>query len=86
MSSLIYSNPAGAVPPYKNLFSSVVTVPANTSLSFVSTQWASDKDGNVLCPNDYRGQSRVIWENLLKMLKEMGCGLKDVVLTKLSVV
>jgi len=86
MSSLIFSNPTGAVPPYKNLFSSVTTVPPNTSLAFISTQWAGDKDGNVLFPNDYRAQSKVIAENVVKILEEMGCGFKDIILRKMSVV
>jgi len=86
MSSLIYSNPAGSVPPYKDLYTTVVTVPPNTALAFVSTQWAGDADSNVLFPNDYRKQAKYIWENLAKMLKDMGCGLKDVVLKKLTVV
>ena len=86
MSSLIYSNPASAVPPYKNLYSSVVTVPPNTSLAFVSTQWAGDKDGNVLFRNDYFMQAKIVKENLVKILQEMGCRNKDIISQKMSLV
>ncbi|KAK5017710.1 hypothetical protein LTR16_002114 [Cryomyces antarcticus] len=79
MSSVQHSNPSGAVPPYRDLFSSVTIVPPNTTLAYVSTQWAGDQDSNVLHPDDYYGQAKVIWTNIGTILGELGAGVKDIV-------
>lgn len=86
MSSVTFSNPEGAVPPYENLFSTLAIVPPNTPVAYISTQWAGDVNGNVVAPNDYRAQSKYIWVNINKILKEMGCSLKDIVLKKVTFV
>lgn len=82
MSSITFSNPKGAVPPYEDLYSTVATIPPNNSVAYVSTQWAGDINSNVVAPNDYRAQSKHIWGNINKILKEMGCSLKNVALVK----
>lgn len=82
MSSITFSNPKGAVPPYEDLYSTVAIIPPNTSVAYVSTQWAGDINSNVVAPNNYCAQSKHVWGNTNKILKEMGCSLKNVVLVK----
>jgi enamine deaminase RidA (YjgF/YER057c/UK114 family) len=86
MSHPTHINPSSAVPPYQTLFSIATIVPSGSSLAYISTQWAGDADGNVLHAGDYHGQSKVVWANVAKILKEMGCGLKDVVHRKITFV
>jgi enamine deaminase RidA (YjgF/YER057c/UK114 family) len=77
--SIEHLNPSGAVPPYRDLYSTVTIVSPGTTLAYVSSQWAGDEESNVLFPDDYHGQSKVVWTNIGKILKELGCGMKDVV-------
>jgi enamine deaminase RidA (YjgF/YER057c/UK114 family) len=69
-------------PPYKNLFHTVSLVPPNTSLAFISTQWAADPATGKLVEGtegDVHKQSKVIWANIVGILKELGAEMKDVV-------
>jgi enamine deaminase RidA (YjgF/YER057c/UK114 family) len=82
MSSIKFLNPTAGSPPYKNLFSNVAIVPPNTSMAYISTQWAADpKTGELMegVADDYGKQSKIIWENIVGILKELGVGMKDVV-------
>jgi enamine deaminase RidA (YjgF/YER057c/UK114 family) len=72
---------AGAI-PYKSLFSTVSIVPPNTSIAYISTQWAADaKTGELVegTTDDYYKQSKVIWEHIVGILRELGAEMKDVV-------
>jgi len=79
MASAKHINPPSGVAPYHSLFHTVTAIPSGTSLAYISTQWAGDEASNVLHPDNYREQSKVIWTNIAGILKEMGCSLKDVV-------
>jgi enamine deaminase RidA (YjgF/YER057c/UK114 family) len=79
MAEIKHLNPSGAVPPYRNLFHSVTIIPPNTTLAYISTQWAGDDNSELQHPDDYRGQSKYIWTRIARILKELGCGMKDVV-------
>jgi len=84
MAEIKHVNPSSAVPPYRDLFSSVTIVPPGKSLAYISTQWAGDADSNVVHPDDVQGQSKVIWTNIAGILKELGAGMKDVVHTTVT--
>ena len=76
-----FDTQAGA-PPYKNLFHTVSIVPPNTSLAFISTQWAADPaTGNLVegTEGDVYKQSKVLWGHIVGILKELGAEMKDIV-------
>jgi enamine deaminase RidA (YjgF/YER057c/UK114 family) len=82
MASLTHFNTTAGSPPYKSLFSNVTIVPPNTSLAYISTQWAADPTTGELVEGvagDYAKQSKIIWDNLVAILKELGAEMKDVV-------
>jgi enamine deaminase RidA (YjgF/YER057c/UK114 family) len=82
MANLKHFNTTSGSPPYRSLFSNVTIVPPNTSLAYISTQWAADSTTGELVEgvaNDYRKQSEIIWKNIVGILKELGAGMKDVV-------
>ncbi|CZR63008.1 uncharacterized protein PAC_12905 [Phialocephala subalpina] len=84
MANLTHLNPKSGSPPYKGLFSNCTIVPPNTSLAYISTQWAADPSTGELIEGvagDYGKQSKVIWGNLVQILKELGATMKDVVHT-----
>jgi enamine deaminase RidA (YjgF/YER057c/UK114 family) len=75
-------NPKAGSPPYKSLFSNVSIAPAGSSLAFISTQWAADPATGELMEgveNDYTKQSKVVWTNIVEILKELGVGMKEIV-------
>jgi enamine deaminase RidA (YjgF/YER057c/UK114 family) len=81
MSVKFFNTTAGS-PPYRSLFSNVAIVPPNTSMAYISTQWAADpKTGELMedVADDYGKQAKIIWENIVAILKELGVSLKDVV-------
>lgn len=49
------------------------------SMIFVSGQLAMDADGTAIAPNDIAEQTRYIFENIKKILKEANATLDDVV-------
>lgn len=49
------------------------------SMIFVSGQLAMDAEGVAIAPNDISAQTRYIFENIKKILKEVGATLEDVV-------
>lgn len=69
-----HSKPVGAYSPGISVSPSRLN-----SLVFVTGQVATDKDGNVLCPNDPGGQTRVVFERIAGVLAEAGGGLADLV-------
>lgn len=82
MADLKHFNTTAGSPPYRSLFSNITIVPANTSLAYISTQWAADsKTGELVdgVADDYRKQSEIVWKNITGILKELGVEFKDVV-------
>jgi enamine deaminase RidA (YjgF/YER057c/UK114 family) len=81
MAALKHFNPKAGAPPYKGLFSTVTIVPPNTSLAYISTQWASDANGELVegTAGDYAKQVKITWEHVIGILKELGVDFKDVV-------
>ena len=82
MSSLKHFNTEAGSPPYKNLFHNVTIVPPNTSLAYISTQWAADPaTGDLVAgtEGDIGKQSKIIWTNIVAILKELGAETKDIV-------
>jgi len=82
MSSLKHFNPKAGSPPYKSLFSNVTIVPPNTTLAYISTQWAADSETGELvkgCEGDAGKQAQIIWTHIVGILKELGAEMKDVV-------
>jgi enamine deaminase RidA (YjgF/YER057c/UK114 family) len=82
MASLKHFNPKAGSPPYKSLFSNVTVVPPNTTLAYISTQWAADPETGELvkgCEGDAGKQAQIIWTNITAILKELGAEMKDVV-------
>ncbi len=82
MAGLQFFNPKAGSPPYKSLFSNVAIVPPNTSIAYISTQWAADPTTGELVEgvsDDARKQAKIVWANLVAILKELGCDMKNVV-------
>jgi enamine deaminase RidA (YjgF/YER057c/UK114 family) len=46
---------------------------------YVAGQLATDSEGNLVAPNDIRGQARAAFENIGRVLEAAGASLKDVV-------
>jgi enamine deaminase RidA (YjgF/YER057c/UK114 family) len=89
MSSPKHFNPKAGSPPYKGLFHNVTVVPPNTSLAYISTQWAADPaTGDLVagCEGDIGKQAEIIWTNIVAILKELGAEMKDVVLRTVNFV
>ncbi|KAE9365115.1 hypothetical protein N431DRAFT_518124 [Stipitochalara longipes BDJ] len=82
MSSPKHFNTQAGAPPYKNLYHTVTIVPPNTTLAYLSTQWAADSATGELvagCEGDAGKQSKIVWTNIVAILKELGAEMKDVV-------
>jgi len=81
MASPKHFNTSAGSPPYKDLFSTVTVVPPGASLAYISTQWASDAHGELAegVAGDYGKQAAIVWSNVVKILKELGVGMKEVV-------
>lgn len=87
MPSPTHLNTQAGAPPYKSLFSTVSIVPPNTSLAYISTQWAADPSTGELAEGvagDYTKQAEIIWKNIASILKELGAEMKDVVYRTVS--
>ncbi|KAH0565121.1 hypothetical protein GP486_001489 [Trichoglossum hirsutum] len=84
MSALAHVTPPGSAPPYKDLFSNATIVPSGAKLAFISSQWACDSEGNLIegGKGDYKAQAKKTWENIMIILKGLGCGMKDVAFKK----
>lgn len=82
MADLKHFNTKAGSPPYKNLFSTVTIVPPNTSLAFISTQWAADPATGELVEgvaDDYFKQSAIIYKNITGIMHELGVEFKDII-------
>ncbi|KAG4433678.1 hypothetical protein IFR05_010846 [Cadophora sp. M221] len=82
MSGLTHFNPKAGSVPYRSLFSNVTIVPPNTSLAYISTQWAADPSTGELIDGvegDYFKQSQIVYTNIVAILKELGAEAKDIV-------
>jgi enamine deaminase RidA (YjgF/YER057c/UK114 family) len=75
-------NPDGIAKPFAN-YSHVVTAEGATKLVFAAGQVAADADGNVLPPDDFDAQAKLVMANLTKALAGGGAKLSDV--TKVTI-
>ncbi len=69
-----HSKPVGAYSP-----GTAFPVKPGAKLVFVTGQVATDAEGNVLCPNDPAGQTRVVFERIEAVLAEAGGDLSSLV-------
>jgi 2-iminobutanoate/2-iminopropanoate deaminase len=61
------------------VFSPAVRVPAGRELMFISGLTARDREGTIVAPDDARGQTRQILDNMAALLAEAGATLEDLV-------
>jgi 2-iminobutanoate/2-iminopropanoate deaminase len=78
MATLTRKSPARVHKPFAN-YSHVVTAEGTTKLVFCAGQVAADSTGNVLPPDDFAAQTKMVMENLTLALAEGGASMKDVV-------
>jgi len=74
--------PDGLAKPLAN-YSHVVTAAGAQKLVFCAGQVAADADGNVLPPDDFDAQAKLVMENLTKALAAGGAKISDV--TKITI-
>jgi len=82
MSALKHFNTKAGAAPYRDLFHTVTIVPPNTSLAYISTQWAADPaTGELVAGSEGNAgkQAGIVWTNIAAILKELGAEMKDVV-------
>jgi len=82
MTDLTHFNTKAGAKPYRDLFSTVTIVPPNTSLAYISTQWAADVETGELgegVAGDYYAQSSIVWANIVGILKELKADAGDIV-------
>jgi len=82
MPSPTHLNTQSGSPAHKSLYSIVSIVPPNTSLAYISTQWASDPATGELMEgveDDLFKQAAIVWGNIVNILQELGCEMKDIV-------
>ncbi len=82
MARLTRSNPDGIHKPFSN-YSHVVTADEAKRLVFCAGQVAADASGNVLPPDDFDAQAKMVMENLGKALAAGGASFADV--TKVTI-
>lgn len=70
-------NPADVAEPMGGVYSHGIVVPPGAQLLFTSGQVGVKKDGTI--PADITEQSKVVWNNLLAILKDAGMGVTDIV-------
>ena len=75
-------NPEGISKPFSN-YSHVVTAEGAQKLVFCAGQVAADAGGNVLPPDDFDAQAKLVMENLTKALAAGGAKISDV--TKMTI-
>ncbi len=74
-----YLNPKNFTPTLGSYSHGVKVDLGESVMIFVTGQIAMDKDGNAVAPQDIIKQTEFIFENILKILKEGGATLDDVV-------
>ncbi len=82
MARITRTNPPGIAKPFSN-YSHVVSVEGATKLVFCAGQVAADDQGNVLPPDDFDAQARMVMQNLTTALAAAGAKLADV--TKVTI-
>jgi enamine deaminase RidA (YjgF/YER057c/UK114 family) len=82
MARLTRSNPEGMHKPFAS-YSHVVTAEGAGKLVFCAGQVAADADGNVLPPDDFDAQAKMVMDNLTRALAGGGATLADV--TKITI-
>ena len=82
MAKISRMNPNGISKPFAN-YSHVVTAEGAQKLVFCAGQVAADADGNVLPPDDFDAQAKMVMENLTKALAAGGAKVSDV--TKITI-
>lgn len=82
MAKLTRTNPEGVHKPLSN-YTHVVTVDDAKRLVFCAGQVAADAGGNVLPPDDFDAQARLVMTNLEKALAAGGAKFADV--TKVTI-
>jgi 2-iminobutanoate/2-iminopropanoate deaminase len=82
MANLTRTSPPGIAKPFSN-YSHVVTAEGVQKLVFCAGQVAADADGNVLPPDDFDAQAKMVMENLTKALAAGGAKISDV--TKITI-
>lgn len=82
MAKITRINPKSISKPFSN-YSHVVTAEGAQKLVFCAGQVASDVDGNVLPPDDFDAQAKMVMQNLTEALAAGGAKLSDV--TKVTI-
>ena len=82
MAKITRTNPKTISKPFAS-YSHVVTAEGAKKLVFCAGQVAADVDGNVLPPNDFGAQAKMVMQNLKNALAAGGAKLSDV--TKVTV-
>jgi 2-iminobutanoate/2-iminopropanoate deaminase len=82
MAKITRINPDGLSKPLAN-YSHVVTAEGAQKLVFCAGQVAADADGNVLPPDDFDAQAKMVMENLTRALAAGGAKISDV--TKITI-
>ena len=82
MAKITRINPEGISKPFSN-YSHVVTAEGAQKLVFCAGQVAADADGNVLPPDDFEAQAKMVMANLTTALAAGGAKLSDV--TKITI-
>lgn len=82
MARITRTSPTDLHPPFAN-YSHVVSVEGATRLVFCAGQVAADPSGQVLPPDDFTAQSKLVMTNLQKALEGGGATFADV--TKVTI-
>lgn len=82
MAKITRTNPKTISRPFTN-YAHVVTVEGAKKLVFCAGQVAADVDGNVLPPDDFDAQTKMVMKNLKNALDAGGAKLSDV--TKVTI-
>ena len=82
MAKITRTNPANISRPFAN-YSLVVTAEGGQKLVFCAGQVAADVNGNVLPPDDFDAQAKMVMDNLTNALAAGGAKLSDV--TKVTI-
>ena len=82
MAKITRINPDGIAKPFAS-YSHVVTAEGAAKLVFAAGQVAADANGNVLPPDDFDAQAKLVMANLTKALAAGGAKLSDV--TKITI-
>jgi enamine deaminase RidA (YjgF/YER057c/UK114 family) len=82
MATIKRINPDGISKPFSN-YAHVVTAEGAQKLVFCAGQVAADEQGNVLPPDDFDAQAKMVMANLTKALAAGGAKIADV--TKVTI-